>query len=57
MSNYEIWKNEYGEEMVKVYTKADLPSVQEIFTKQGYVIVETFSGRSNDWYFIISKGE
>ena len=57
MSNYEIWKNEYGEEMVKVYNKGDLPSVQEIFTKQGYVIVETFSGRSNDWYFIISKGE
>ena len=57
MSNYEIWKNEYGEEMVKVYNKADLPSVQEIFTKQGYVILETFCGRGNDWYFIISKGE
>lgn len=57
MSNYQIWKNEFGDKMVEVYNKADLSSVQEIFTKQGYIIIETFSGRGNHWYFIICKPE
>ena len=58
MKNYLIWKCEHGSDiLVQVFHKEDLPSVQEQFAKQGYVICETFVVDDRKIFFAAGKLE
>lgn len=51
MSNYIVWKDEYGNIMVEVFNDMDIVDVQKIFIEKGYYILETFGDRCGDMYF------
>lgn len=51
MSNYIVWKDEFGNIMVEVFNAMDIVDVQKIFIEKGYYIVETFDDRCGDMYF------
>ena len=58
MMNYFVWECEYcGDKMVQVFNYCDLPSVQEQFAKQGYVILETFIVKDGYFFFVVRRLE
>ena len=57
MSNYVLWKNDYGDEMVEVRNESELPEVQKVFTAKGYLVESTFRGIYGHWFFVIRKPE